>query len=1067
MTVPDPQDLDDLLDLGLATAFGMSGGASQGGHDPGLPVLAGSQTQLETLADLPAEIGKYEVVDIVAQGGMGVVARAFDRELEREVAIKFLRRSLSANTALQRLFRDEARVMGGLQHPGIVSIHDVGATADGRLYYVMKLVAGHSMHALLRRAVPGDRESPTPTLADTAKSRTQLLAIFARVCETMAYSHDRGVVHGDLKPANIMVGDFGEVQILDWGFARAARSELAPGASAGSGRDDDEAAPRIAGTPAYMAPEQARGMADAVDARIDVFALGGMLCEILTGHPPYRGHNREEVYLRASRAWLDDAYGRLERCGADAGIVDLARRCLAADRDARPDDAGVVATAIHAHLAAIEQRAATLALEAAQARARAVEERKARRLTLALSALIVAALVVAVLATLWHLRREDSLRTDAEERVHAASRRVSDLVRAAREADADKARAWAEATAVAREAGQIADGPHVSTELRQSVLSLHAEVEADARADLRNARALALLDEVRPHQGEDRSMAQIDADHRELLAVFGIDVDRDDLDVVATAIDSRLAPEMAEALHHWAHLRRRRSAGDASRWQRLYQLADRIDRDPWRQELRRTCCEQDLTALRARASDPGVVTAAGRSLAMLAECVSVAGDRDLAVQTYRAAYLSQPGDYGVIHDLAALLLAQPIPPRDEITRLFAAAAAVRPQSAHAMVDLATALYEQGDVDSATTIAERARALDPHYLRAWIVLVVIRGATDPAGAVEAARELVRLSPKSVRSHLLLVNALLGVDAAEEALATGQAAVQMAPDSVDAIATLGSLQMDLGFLATAIETQRRAVAADENDADAWYHLGVALHRAGIEVEAEAAYRRTIALDPEKAEAHCNLGRLLGRRGVFAEALSELRRGATLGRRQVGWTYPTAQWIADMQRQSSRLPELDRIREAFARDGQARESGSDAMELGQLALATGDPILAIALFEVGKDARSLDQFVFLDMLRAVGQVVANRAGEGNKISVSQRQDALGFAFRVLDSVVQQLELALEQGPQAKVMARTCVGQWALAPDLEALRQPERMADLPASEREAWAELWTRIRLLEDRAQ
>ena len=124
MTPSDSQPFDDLLDLGIATAFGMSAGRTATGSSAA-PTLEPAGPRAETLVDLPSRVGKYQVVELVAQGGMGVVARARDGELERDVAIKFLRHSLSANSALQCLFRHEARVMGALEHPGIVAIRAV------------------------------------------------------------------------------------------------------------------------------------------------------------------------------------------------------------------------------------------------------------------------------------------------------------------------------------------------------------------------------------------------------------------------------------------------------------------------------------------------------------------------------------------------------------------------------------------------------------------------------------------------------------------------------------------------------------------------------------------------------------------------------------------------------------------------------------------------------------------------------------------------------------------------------------------------------------------------------
>ena len=183
----------------------------------------------------------------------------------------------------------------------------------------------------------------------------RFLSVFEQVCQTMAYAHARGVIHRDLKPSNIMVGSFGEVQVMDWGLAKVldqggvADEEKAILASDDasavwtlrSGSAAMESRPgSVLGTPSYMAPEQARGALDTLDERADVFALGSILCEILTGQPAFVGKGGAELYRKAERADLSDALARLDACGADAELVALARSCLAAAPKHRPQRCG-------------------------------------------------------------------------------------------------------------------------------------------------------------------------------------------------------------------------------------------------------------------------------------------------------------------------------------------------------------------------------------------------------------------------------------------------------------------------------------------------------------------------------------------------------------------------------------------------------------------------------------------------------------------------------------------------------------------------------------------------------
>jgi serine/threonine-protein kinase len=216
----------------------------------------------------------------------------------------------------------EARILAGLEHPGIVPVHDAGALPDGRVFYAMKRVDGKRLDSL------------APTLA-----LPERLRIFQRICETAAFAHARGVVHRDLKPENVMVGPFGEVLVLDWGVARIlAETAGATAARSSPARPGDTAEGTVVGTPGYMAPEQAEGAVDRTGPRADVFALGAILRFLLSHDaaapkplaaaaekamsrtPEDRYQTAEELsaevtrYLEGSRV-LAHSEGALERAG--------------------------------------------------------------------------------------------------------------------------------------------------------------------------------------------------------------------------------------------------------------------------------------------------------------------------------------------------------------------------------------------------------------------------------------------------------------------------------------------------------------------------------------------------------------------------------------------------------------------------------------------------------------------------------------------------------------------------------------------------------------------------------
>lgn len=257
---------------------------------------------------------RYVSAAELGRGGMGVVLKVRDADLRREVAMKVVRSDRAQpgtqnGNAVLRRFIEEAQITGQLEHPNIVPVHELGADADGRVYFTMKLVRGRPLNDVIKSLRAGDKA----TLDEYPLDR--LLGVFMKVCDALSFAHAHNVIHRDLKPENIMLGRFGEVLVMDWGLARILNQPEAPGVEVTGGIETDSSQRRlegdsrpsalsmegtIAGTPAYMAPEQARGQVSRIDQTTDVFALGAILYELLILRPPYQGEGGTQIIERAA-----------------------------------------------------------------------------------------------------------------------------------------------------------------------------------------------------------------------------------------------------------------------------------------------------------------------------------------------------------------------------------------------------------------------------------------------------------------------------------------------------------------------------------------------------------------------------------------------------------------------------------------------------------------------------------------------------------------------------------------------------------------------------------------------
>jgi Flp pilus assembly protein TadD len=860
-----------------------------------------------------ATAGRNLLYEEIGHGGMGVVLRGRDPDLGRDLAVKLLLPQHQGDAGLERRFVEEAQIAGQLQHPGVVPIYELGRFMDQRPYFTMKLIKGRTLAELLAGRPDPGHELP------------RYLGIFEQVCQAVAYAHSKGVIHRDLKPSNIMVGAFGEVQVMDWGLAKVlVRIEPDDPEQSTAGRPirtirsgstvDGQEWTGVVGTPAFMAPEQARGEVDRVDERADVFGLGAILYVILSGRPPHPGRG-DEALQRAMEGDLREALARLDACGAEAELVVLARECLHAQCEGRPRNAGVVAQRMTAYLAAVQQRLRAAEVERAAAQARAEEatkkvaaQRRARRLLLGLATAVLLLVVGGGgVAWMWQQQRQEAGMA-ASEAMSEARLRLRDG-------------RFAEAEAAAVQAEQLARTAGATAVVLQQAQELAEVIRSEAAAARRDRRLLAALLEVRgPREGltyraDDRSfmaaLAEPSADEqfaaafREWDATF--DVDRMSTQEAAVRLRARPAAVRAEviaALDEWASERQRQKRPEA-RWRRVVDLAAALDDEagPRGGELRRLLARgalereralgmlalalrpvpvpfdaglgSDRQRLRRLAARTDVAVEPVLGLLTLARALQAAGDDLLAERLLGAAVRARPHEVVLQHSLGQVREGQGR--WREAVECLAAARALRPELG---VSLAEALVKAGQVDEGLALFERltAQRADNPWLR-FVHGYALADQGRYKEAEDAYRAAVRLKPDLPEAHANLGYALLHQGRHKEAEDAYRTAVRLKFDLPRAYTNLGYALLRQGRPREAEAACRTALRFEPDYSEVHINLGVALNDQGRHREAEAACREGIRLKPDLPEAHYNLGLALLRQGRHKEAEATYRQAIRL--------------------------------------------------------------------------------------------------------------------------------------------------------------------------------------------
>jgi serine/threonine-protein kinase len=1012
---------------------------------------------------------------------MGAVLKGRDPDLGRDVAVKILLEQLRDKPEMVRRFVEEAQIGGQLQHPGIVPIYELGTMADRRPFFSMKLVKGHTLAHLLDQR------------GDPAVELPRFLSIFESACQTMAYAHSRGVIHRDLKPSNVMVGSFGEVQVMDWGLAKVLpRGGVVDDATAGktreatiiatarSGDDSDPDLSRagsVMGTPCYMAPEQARGEIDLVDERADVFALGSILCEILTGAPAVTGRHSGEIQRKAARGDLAEAQARLDGCGADAELVAMAKDCLASERDDRPRDANAVAGRTTAYLAGVQERIKTAERERAVAEAKTVEERKRRRLQLGLAGCVLALTMVGGLGTTYVLQ-ERTARAAALERRFAEA---SALLTQARE-DPENVATWQKALDATRQAARDATGRDVGLlDPKVPLVRLEASL-AEAQAGLNDAVGdRKLLDELAEihDAARDRDFSTANRRYAAAFLARGYDLDGSDPEAVGRAIATRpkeVALALAEALDWWKVLRLAR--GNTAGVARLTAAACAADPDPVRVQLRAIVSNPDRTSRKenlqrlARSAPEGGAGLSPDTAVFLGGALMYAGDLEGAEALLRAARSAKPGHLSLNINLAMVLrMSGRI---DESLRYLTAAQAIRPESGSM---LALEHLDNGETERAIEIFRdlvRRRPKDPRPLTH--LYLIFEEAGRDREAVEAlerattvAREQLKLRPGEGDAHFNLAQVLFLKGPYEESVFEYGEAARLEPGWGVAINNRGLALNRMGRSEEALAAFQEAARVDPNAAGACCNVAYHHSQRGRWDEAEKWYREALRRTPITTEAHWGLAIALRRQGRFAESLEEYQRSDKPTMMSYG---KERRLPATELEYARRLAAAEKKLPALMRGEAHPVDNPERLDLAEVCYGKGLHVTSTRFYADAFERDPLLADGRSPQHRYAAACAAALAGSGQCEDDPPPDDATKTKLRAqaldwLRADRAAWAKSLDADPKTRPRVGEVLHHWETDPDLAGVRDPEALAKLPEAERKGWELLWADVRALLGRAR
>jgi len=851
-------------------------------------------------------IGPYHLLEQIGEGGMGVVYLAEQKEpVRRKVALKVIKPGMDTRQVVTR-FEAERQALAMMNHSSIAKVLDAGATEAGRPYFVMELVKG----------------LPITEFCDQHQLSTdQRLELFITVCQAVQHAHQKGLIHRDLKPSNVLVEMHDVVavpKVIDFGVAKAIGHSLTE-------KTLHTAFSQMVGTPLYMSPEQAGQSSIDVDTRSDIYSLGVLLYEILTGSTPFDRDTLEKAGFDEMRRMIREVdpprpSARVSTLQAQAlstvsdrrqmeprklrlqlrGELDLiVMKALEKDRTLRYETANGFAADVQRYL---DDEPVQACPPSASYRFLKVARRHKWALTTsAVVGVMLLASVGVIAGSLGWVARDRAVR---HAKIAGQVQLILDeVVRRQQE------QRWPEALAAARRVEALTIAGEATAELEQQVQEHMIDLQMVQRLEDIRLKRSQLMEDRRGYEHEWADLA-----YRAAFREYGIDVEALPAEVTAMRIRSHSGVGIAltAAIDDWSDCLALR--GDSRSAAILADAAQEADPDPWRRQVRMAWRREEWTTLEALAASEEVVRLPSQTLVLIAKGLNTGGRADLGLEILRRGQVEQPGDFWINFQLAYAYAGTDPPRWDETIRFYSVALGLRPEVAAAHNNLGAALSEVGRVGEAMAAFHKAIALDPEYAQAHTNLgnalfkkkllaesiaaheraialnpeyalahtnlgVVLWKAGRMAEAIASIERAITLDSKLAMAHENLGLVLHDNGLPTEAIASIERSIVLNPESARVHTHLGNALRAAGRIDEAIAAHERAIALDSGFAPAHYNLGIVLSDAGRVAEAIAAYRRAIALDPEYAEAHSNLGKELSATGRVAEAIAAYRRAIAL--------------------------------------------------------------------------------------------------------------------------------------------------------------------------------------------